>query len=323
MNYIEIFNMKEKYNDKKNIIIYLHQPFNLRDGGATVQYYLAQVLSKLGRNVKIMNTLDNNATNSIYNEFINKNDIIDYENTVIIYCEGIMGNPLKGKYIVRWMLSKLGQNVPYSISDSWSSNELVYFFNSEQEIIDNHKDIKCLSLLFINPNIKNYHLKKRSGSCFTLRKSKQFHKNINYIHSPDSMEIDNSHTQDDYVDIFNNHEQFISYDFITFLNTIAALCGCISIVYPLEGVSKKDYYKKTYFDKYMVEKNIDSIYGIAYGNSESEIKHAKNTLHLVKEQIDDIVKWYIKTQVHTFLNDIDNWSNNTNTLDYYKDVMKA
>jgi hypothetical protein len=83
---------------------------SLNDGGATVQYYLADILDKCGQEVYICNKQDNNSTNDLYNKFTNIETIPEdeKENTVVIYCEGILGNPLNAKYVVRWMLSKLG-----------------------------------------------------------------------------------------------------------------------------------------------------------------------------------------------------------------------
>jgi hypothetical protein len=304
----------------KNIIIYAHRTFFLSDGGIVVQYYLASILDSMGINVKICNIHDNNANNELFNKFITVDEIsnsVDFENTIVIYCEGVIGNPLKAKYVVRWMLSKLGQNVPVDFADTWDNNELVYFFNSEIDIIDNSYDAKYLSLFYINPIFKNNNL-DRSGVCFTTRK--QIYDYV-AIHEQDSFEITRFHTQNDYLNIFNKYERFISYDPLTFLSIIAIKCGCISIVFPIQGVSKKDYFKMTSIYNYMVEKNIDSIYGIAYGNSEDEINYAKTTLHLFEEQIIDINNWFIEKYVNNFVNDMINWNSCDNTLFNYKNYF--
>ncbi len=203
---------------KKNILIYPHNPFNLADGGTTVQYYLAQILKELGENVKIYNS-NGKTDNDIFNDYIDSISIKELENTVVIYCEGIRGNPLNAPYVVRWMLSELGKNVPKEILNSWNNNELVYYFNPEEKFYKNKEKIgniyKVLYMNYINPKLKNLH-QERDGVCFTIRKS-YYHNNVNCFHPPESFQIMRYHTQDDYLEIFNKYKYFISYDRLTFL----------------------------------------------------------------------------------------------------------
>jgi len=314
----------------KNILIYPHLPFSLSDGGTNVQYYLAYILSTLNVNVQIYNVHDNNKCNQTFNNFVSDINSVDFDNTIVIYCEGIKGNPLHAKYVVRWMLSKLGQNVPHDYYYTWGPNELVYFFNNEINMIHENIDFKVLSLFYINPKIQNNNNKERKGLCYTIRKKHCFSQEID-IHAINKkvynckklnpFEITYNHNQDDYINIFNNFECFISYDPLTFLNIIAILCGCISIVYPVEGVSKLDYFKMTPFYQYMVEKNCFEIYGLAYGTSIEEIIYSKSTLHLAKQQMMDVQNWLVNKYVKQFIVDINDWDNNTNTLEYYKDSM--
>ena len=308
-------------SDTKNIIIYPHLKFSLNDGGIVVQYYLAQVLDRLGINVKIYNVHDNNAKNIIFNKFVNDINTIDFNNTIVIYCEGILNNPLDAKYVVRWMLSKLGQNVPHLNYNSWGENELVYFFNNEIDMVNNNIPRKMLSLFYIHPNIKAHNF-KRNGLCYTIRKGmNQNHFKLGRFKELPRFEITREHNQQQYVTIFNNFEYFISYDALTFLNIIAALCGCISIIYPVEGVSKQEYFKMTAFYDYMVDKNITEIYGLAYGFSDEEINYSKSTLHLVKDQMTDIHNWLIENSVKKFIEDMNHWELNKNKIIDYKDTM--
>ena len=295
------------------VIIYLHQPFNLSDGGVTVQYYLASILDSLGVDVKICNVYDNNKQNIIFNKFIS---FFAATNTrsIVIYCEGVIGNPLNSQRVVRWMLSKLGTNVPFNYHLTWSPSELVYFFNSEINLVK-YKNYKQLTALFVNPILKNLN-KKRKSTCFTTRKSQiQDYQNI---HSTDSFEVTRNHSQTDYLEIFNNYEMFISYDTLSMLSIIASLCGCISIIYPISGVLKRDYFKQTSFHYYLLEKNLNSIYGIAYGDSYEEIKFAKETIHLIEDQIKDVQQYFLKN-IHAFIRDLQNWELNKNTLTDYLD----
>ena len=301
----------------KNIIIYAHTPqFSFKDGGTVVEHLLAKTLHDLGQNVRIYYSSGIKIPNSIFMNYYN-NDFPINDSTVVIYCEGTQGNPLKAKYVVRWMLSKLGQNVPYEWVNTWGKNELVYYFNFEEKIAKNPEKIgniyKLLNVIFINPLAINNNLSTRQGTCYTIRKAHQTHgKHLQAVHPPGSFEITRAHTQIDYITIFNNHKYFISYDSITFLSIISALCGCISIVIKVEGLSKEDWLNTTVASEYLKESGENTLYGIAYGAD--DLENAINTLHLAKEQWNKIVNYLENKYVVPFVNDINNWDSNINTL---------
>ena len=102
------------------------------------------------------------------------------EEWVVIYPEVTFGNPLRAKNVVRWMLSELGQNVPKEWLNTWSKNELVYYFNSELKFDQNPSKIgsiyKLLSCIYINPYAVKRNYEKRSGVCYTIRKAVNIHK---------------------------------------------------------------------------------------------------------------------------------------------------
>jgi len=301
---------------KKNIVIYTHAPFENNNGGIVVQYFLAYLLDKFGMNVKICNEHDNKYKNSIFNKFISINEI-DNDNTIVIYSEGISGNPLKSKYVVRWILSKLGQNVPIDYYFTWEKNDLVYFFNSEIELIEKNVKFKMLSLFYLDKKIKNLNF-KRNCMCYTKRKN-YIHSKINKIHTNNAFEITKKHNYNDYIEIFNKHKMFISYDPLTFLNLIASICGCISVIYPIEGISKKKYLMMTSLYEYLNENNTE-LYGIAYGMEESELLFAKQTIHLAEEQFKKIQQWFIDKYIINFINDINNFDKNENKVSYYNNI---
>jgi hypothetical protein len=306
---------------RKNIIIYAHRPFVLSDGSIVIQYYLAKLLYSNGISIKICNTHDNNAENELFNKFITVNEIntnVDFEKTIVIYCEKIFGNPLNAKYVVRWNLNKTGKNDPIGFISTWGENELIYFLSSEIDIIDNNYDVKYLTLFYLNDIFKNYKI-ERNGTCFFKMTA---NKHYIQIHDNDSFEINKYHNQNNYASIFNNHENFISYGSFSFLSILALKCGCISIIYPIKGISKRDFFKQTPFYDYLINKNINSLYGIAYGISEDEMNYAKKTLHLFEEQLEDIINWCNKKYVNDFINDIINWSDNTNNIVSYKNFIR-
>jgi hypothetical protein len=298
----------------KNIIICLHTPkFTFVDGGTVVHFLLAKVLEEMGQNVRIY--CPNQISNSIFSKYYNNDFPID-ENCVVIYCEGILGNPLNAPLVVRWMISKLGQNVPVTHMNTWGKNELVYYFNSEEKIANNPDKVgfiyKLLNVIYINPYAVNNNLPSRSGTCFTIRKAINTHgKMPQIVHPPGSTEIKH-HTQMECINIFNNHKYFISYDSITFLTVIAAICGCISIVKKVDGLSKQDWINTTVASEYLKVSGEDMLFGIAYGAE--EVKKATNTLHLVKEQWERIVQFSKDKYVASFIQDINDFPNMVNIV---------
>ena len=309
----------------KYVVIVLHQPyFNLSDGGNVVQHYLAKLLDEeYGINVKMI-TSDygkiiypltiQHTQNEIFNKYW-KNDFPINDDVIVIYCEGIWGNPLKAKYVVRWMLSELGKNMPSHVLNTWSKNELVYYFNNEAKFNKNPEKlgniIKKMNPMYINPNFKNLNLFRKNEWCFTMRKY-HYHKEINILHPQNSFEITKNHKQYDYFQIFNNFKYFISYDPLTFLTVISALCGCVSIVYKTEGLTEYEWLNTLSVTDYIKYKGINKLYGIAYGIE--NIEYAMSTLNLVQEQWIDIIN-FNNQSVKLFVDDIKNLDNMVNTIE--------
>ena len=300
-----------------NILIYTHMSnFTFVSGGAVVQYYLAQLLEELGQNVRIYTNNNVNTQNSIFSKFYNNDFPID-NNTIVIYCEGTQGNPLNAPKVVRWMLSELGQNAPGEWVNTWGKNELVYYFNSEKKFDNSPEKIgsiyKLLSVIYMNPYIKQINYNYRSGICYTIRKGYEIHKNnLRFVHPKKSFEIKREHKQTDYINFFNTYEYFMCYDSITLLYVFAALCGCIPVIYKVKELNKRDWINTTFFAEYCKYKNNYNIYGIAYGRE--DISFAKNTIHLFKEQWIEIMDFCKATTLKSFINDIQNFDNMVNTI---------
>jgi hypothetical protein len=288
-----------------NILVYTVTSFNFKCGGLVVQYEFCRVLEKLGINVKI--SAPEKIQNSIFCKYYN-NDF-DLNNTVVIYGETIEGNPLKAPYVIRWILAPLG-SICKPNNKTWGSNDLVYYFNSDNKFYNNDTLFgtvyKTLTTIYINPLINNYNDPLRKGYCHTFRKT-QFHKKLKYVHHPNSQEIKREDNVIQCINIFNKREIFISYDPLTFLNIIAAMCGCISVVIKIDGLTEIEWLKTTAAYPYLKANNLNKIYGIAYGLS--EVEWAKNTLPLVKQQWIDICEFMKQNTVIPFLDDIKNLDN--------------
>ncbi len=305
----------ETYKKKKNILIYVHMSkFSFTNGGVVVQYYLASILDKIGVKVRLHSEII--IKNPLFNNFYDDDFKID-DNLVVIYCEGIKGNPLNAPNVVRWMLSELGKNIPYQYLYTWGKKELVYYFNTERKFEEFPHKIgniyKQLTCLYVNPKIKQTNYGHRSGTCITFRKKKMYNSHITYIHPNGSFEITEEHSQDDYIHFFNQYEYFISYDPLTFISIIATICGCISIVYPIDGVSKYKWLQMTALWPYLKANNLANLYGIAYGMD--DVEYAKKTIHLVKNQWDEIHDFSLKKSIYPFLDDINHYKYLENTIE--------
>lgn len=309
----------------KNIIIYSHMPeFSFKEGTTVVQYVLADILEKCGQNVRIYSSSGIETQNSIFSKFY-KNDFPIDDNAVVIYCEVTQGNPLGAKNVVRWILNKYRRQIPAEIINTWGKNELVYFFNYKEEekekeatsVSDSEakgtKEGKMLNAIYLHPCASNFNLNPRKGTCFTVGKAMDIHGKIpQFTHPPYALEITKEYSQLDCIKMFNNHKFFISYDSLTFLTIISALCGCVAVVIKVEGVLKQDWLNTTVAAEYLKESGEMMLYGIAYGAE--DLQNAVDTIHLAKEQWDRIVSYSKEKYVANFIEDVNDWSSNTNTI---------
>jgi hypothetical protein len=301
----------------KNIVIGLHLPFGQGGGGCVVQAHLANLLRNRGFNVRLL-TAWIRPPQLVLPNFVfahaatdKPNDIdVSSNDTIVIYCEGVEGNPFNGKNVVRWMLSELGKNVPHSFMYSWRKHEIVYYFNGEPKHVREPSKMgnifKLLSLLYFNPNVKQYNYQPRNKECHTFRKTGYhvglYHKQVYRIHSGHSTLIDFDNNHDRTISIFNEHDCFYCYDPLTWLAFMAPVCGCYTIVHPVAGQDKRTWLSNTALSRYMIENNVQDIYGIGYGLNERE--YAKSTLHLAKQQWDDMQHYFNVTCLDRFIEDI-------------------
>jgi len=183
--------------------------------------------------------------------------------TIVIYPEIIDGNPLNAKNTVRWLLHKPGFHTGRV---NFGKNDLFFFY---QEIFNDielnpHKDNLLKVTMLRDDLYKQINYGKRSSSCYMLRKGKG--KKI--VHDlKDSVLLDGK-AHIEIAEIMNQCTYFISYDTETLYSQYAVLCGCISIVVPIDGKSKEQWQP---VEKYR--------YGVAYGFD--DIEEAQATAHLL------------------------------------------
>jgi hypothetical protein len=84
-------------------------------------------------------------------------------------------------------------------------------------------------------------------------------------------------------------------------------------VHPVNGLNKQQWLQNTMVGKYVKAKGLNNLHGVAYGIE--DIHHSFSTLHLVKEQWDDIVNFNKENDtVSPFIIDIENIETLQNTV---------
>lgn len=206
-----------------------------------------------------------------YLPFVNKD-------TIVIYPEIVYGNPLGASKVVRWFLYyNRFANEAYGKDD---------FFICYREIFNdwqlNPEGFILQTPYFDFDKYKRYNYGNRNGKCYIIRKGESrpdIPKKLDGIVIDDLLE-------EEKVRIFNESEYCISYDTQTSYSSIAALCGCISVIMPEEGKTKKDYRNESEIDL-----------GVAWGLDEEEILWAKNTQEKLAESFRGINKGALESTI--------------------------
>lgn len=242
---------------RMKIIVYT-PPFDRRAGGSIVLHKLCRLLREAGADSYIW--MDDPGGNNNYGNPI-ANDVIDPQKCAVVYPEIVFGNPLNGKKVVRWLLNKPGA---FGLPFTFTANDILVSYCDH--FADKHQPCETLTVTELFLDIFYSQPGPRKGVCYTVRKGA--HK-APVPETAGQFEITRNYDLDSLADIFRSHEVFYSYDSATFLSLQAALCGCVSVVVPDEGLPKEEWRKSLPLMKY----------GVAYGTN--DIGHAKETMHLL------------------------------------------
>jgi hypothetical protein len=234
-------------------------PFSFTIGGIIWLHKLAENLSALGQTATVGETLPS-------------------PDCIVVYPEGVKGNPLNARHYVRWLLNSPGECPP-------GSPDMVYSYGPDDLIISTIDYVTQQTKEIFGLEIHDAHLTAyenyldvfvdkglpRQGSCFTRRKA--IDKPVADYIPDDALEFGMIQSPQESAEIFQSREVFYSYDHLTHFSLQAVLCGCLSIVVPDGKVTAEEWYQQVEAHKY----------GIAYGID--EIPHAKATAHLVRDHL--------------------------------------
>lgn len=178
--------------------------------------------------------------------------------TIVIYPEVVYGNPLHAHRVIRYLLYFNQYD-----DDAFGKNDVFYAYRNIFNDSHFNPQGRRLSLSHYDLNLyKRTNYGERKGTCYILRKGKNRNDLPDYF---DGIVIDDL-PEVEKVEIFNRCERCVSYDTQTSYTSIAAICGCLSIIVPEKGKTWKDYLREE-----------DKIPGVAYGFSEQELEWARAT----------------------------------------------
>lgn len=314
-----------KTSNSLKILIYTPVRFVDKVGGIVALHNLAKILDELGHDVKMYHPYNvhfSSQEKPVFGNYTNRRD----NNVIAIYPEGTSGNPIGAKIVVRWILAALGTFkgiVNYNaIVKSWKDNDLVYhFFLNGANNNTYNKVYPKLSPLYVNPIFtppqdlnehEKYSIDHRPLVAYSIHKGKLFHpEGIHFWHPSSAISLGSlPHTE--CLPILQKSHTFYCYDPQSFMAQISVLCGCIAVVYPIPNLTEAEYWDTTSFGTYLRErKGVSNFYGIAYG--QEGIPEARRTIHLAKQEIDDMAEFYKQT-VYQFVDDMNAWIANSSSL---------
>lgn len=309
---------------KKRKFLIVTPSFSLNSGGAIALHKLCHLINENGREAYLFPYVDNLElnqfnylqtlavffkkhlrqplrrlkTHKIFNTPIYKNftpKMASNDEWVIVYPEIIFGNPLRGKNIVRWLLNNPG----YS-SETGKKTNPIYFGRNEIyfrygvwfkdfQFPGSHTSKNFLTIQHhpLDLYFEEEPPRQRTGTAYCLRKGS----GRKITHDLSNAILIDGMKHHQIAEVFKTVKTFISYDTYTTYSQYAALCGCDSIVIPMEGVPIGDWMPQ-----------LEDRYGVAYGFD--ELDFARSTRHLLRDRYIEIEKRSVAT-TNSFMAEVD------------------
>jgi hypothetical protein len=253
--------------------IIIHSPsYEESSGGITVLHKLCDILLEQGFNAGFfVGDQQEFFVNSTYRTGIFKKEDIDTKNDIVVYPEIVLGNPLGVAKVVRYIMNvghvTLGRMNTWEDTDKWIYYSDKFYDGIKPRVILNISDSKL-------DYFKNYEVDRPYKECFTYRKNHDNIENLNIVHSKDAIELGFNMSDEYLIKLFNLCERFYCYDTESYLNVLASLCGCDSIIVPNNTSSREEVMKQPAFT-----------YGVAYG--EEEIVQARESREKLRQYLLD------------------------------------
>ena len=232
--------------------------YDWKSGGNQVLHDLGKILSK-DYTTYVFGTTTVFQSKAICVNIDKAKEIAIQDDVVTIYPEVISGNPFNAKNVVRYVLYYPGWHAG---DKGYSYDELIITYNNEYVKDTKYENAFVLTVLNPKLNIMKNNYKKRNKIGLLVRKCKDFEYKMNLLNQYKHLiklpvisiddEINKCTDLRNLSKIYNTISLFISFDPHTYHSTMAALCGCTSVVIPSKEISNEEFYN--------VQK-----YGVAYG----------------------------------------------------------
>lgn len=187
--------------------------YNEKSGGAWVLHFLCHSLNQIGYESNVFIYEASKLVNPKFNTpqgYIN--------NSIVIYSEIIINNPLKAEKVVRYMLNKEG--ILQGRMINWGATDYPLAFSKV------YKE-NCETLFYPNCDLSIFYCDGRPK----IQNSFYVGKGYLYGNCPklDCFEITREHpkSKQELAEALRNSKILFSYDCVSATNTDAALCGCL------------------------------------------------------------------------------------------------
>jgi hypothetical protein len=215
------------------------------------------------------------------------------DDRIAIYIDVTLGNPLKAKKIVRYIMYGTQDH------DSYDPGEITYYHAPFCKL---HYPKQRLTISYWPPGLGNRGLTRTHVQCHIVRKGwlySEIRATIMNGHNPpdsrdnDSIDLRLIHDHARIIDMFNITTYFYCYDPCCFLVIMAIMCGCIVIQHPVPGYSAEEWMHAT---------GLQSLNGIAYGRK--NMAHAEATIGAAYEDCMKM-KQIADASVDSFIRDME------------------
>lgn len=184
------------------------------------------------------------------------------DDTIVVYPEIVLGNPLGARNVARWLLYKPGAQHPYRFGEG----EMFFRVESMFDLPEVTGGAQDLVLWSRNPAyVQPAPDVPRKGACYMVRKGSETPR----IAETANAELLDGKSHEEVAAAFARCRTFYCYDEATMYSLYAALCGCESMVVPATFASREEWAGEHKLFRY----------GVAYGTE--DLPHARETMHMV------------------------------------------